>query len=300
MDRYHLCVAWNWEYDAGFVAMLRTACQDRSLSLLEITPDNVATCCAALHSGQLAFSALLDRASDADPQFLPVVRLAQQHGALNVNPRDYARRAWDKAIMHLDFVSAGLPVPYAIILPPFNKHPEIDAPDLTPLGPSFSIKPACRGGGEGVVNAAALMEEVQAARQEFPDDKYLLQAQVTPMRLEPDEAWFRVIYCFQEVYACWWDVHTHVYRPLLPTEQTQYALAGLCELTAQVAAVCGLELFSTEVALTGEDGLLIVDYVNDPLDLRLQSQAVDGVPDIIVGAIARRLVTWSRWTSART
>ncbi len=289
MDSYHLCVAWNWEYDADFVALLQTACQDRGLSLLQITPDNVATCSAALRSGQLAFSALLDRAADADAQFLPVAEWARQHGALNVNPREKARRAWDKAAMHLNLVSAGLPVPYAIILPSFNEHPEIGAPDLGRLGPTFSIKPACRGGGEGVVNAAASMEEVRAARQEFPDDRYLLQAQVTPMSLEPDEAWFRIIYCFQEVHPCWWDVRTHVYRPVLRTERTQHALDGLCELTARVAAVCGLGLFSTEMALTDEGDFVIVDYVNDPLDLRLQSQAVDGVPDVIVEAIARRL-----------
>ncbi len=289
MDRYHLCVAWNWEYDADFVALLQAACQDCSLSLLRITPDNVATCCAALQTGQLAFGALLDRASDADAQFLPVVQWAEHNGALNVNPRDKARRAWDKATMHLDLISVGLPVPHAIILPSFDEQPDIGAPDLSPLGPSFSIKPACRGGGEGVVNAAASMEEVHAARQEFPGDRYLLQAHVTPMRLDTDEAWFRIIYCFREAHPCWWDVQTHAYRPLLPSEQTQHTLAGLCDLTAQVAAVCGLELFSTEVALTDEDGLIIVDYVNDPLDLRLQSQAVDGVPDVIVDAIAHQL-----------
>ena len=289
MDRYHLCVAWNWEHDADFVALLQRACHDRSLSLLQIIPDNVATGCAALQSAQLAFGALLDRASDADPQFLPVVHWAEQHGVLNANPRDKARRAWDKAAMHVDLISAGLPVPNAIILPSFSEQPEIGTPDLSALGPSFSIKPACQGGGQGVVNAAASMAEVQAARREFPDDRYLLQAHVRPMRLDPGEAWFRVIYCFQQVHPCWWDVRSHVYRPVFHTEQTQHALDGLCELTARVAAVCGLELFSTEVALTEEDDFVIVDYVNDPLDLRLQSQAVDGVPDVIVEAIAQRL-----------
>ena len=34
----------------------------------------------------------------------------------------------------------------------------------------------------------------------------------------------------------------------------------------------------------------MVDYVNDPVDLRLQSKAVDGVPDGYVESIAARLV----------
>jgi hypothetical protein len=33
-----------------------------------------------------------------------------------------------------------------------------------------------------------------------------------------------------------------------------------------------------------------VDYVNDPVDLRMQSKAVDGVPDGNVENIAARLV----------
>jgi hypothetical protein len=289
MDRYHLCVAWNWEYDADFVALLQKAFAHRDLALLQITPANAAACCAALRNGHIAFGALLDRASDTAPQFLPLVAWARQHDVLSANPYYSARRAWDKATMHLDFIAAGLPVPYAIILPSFDEQPEIDAPDLGPLGQSFSIKPACQGGGVGVVNAAASMEEVHAARREYPDEKYLLQAQVRPMQLDSGQAWFRVIYCFDEVYPCWWDVHTHVYRPLHRTAQTQRAFDGLRELAVQIAAVCGLQLFSTEVALADGEEFVIVDYVNDPLDLRLQSQAVDGVPDAIVGAIADRL-----------
>lgn len=34
----------------------------------------------------------------------------------------------------------------------------------------------------------------------------------------------------------------------------------------------------------------MVDYVNDPIDLRLQSVVPDGVPDHLVEAIARKLV----------
>ncbi len=34
---------------------------------------------------------------------------------------------------------------------------------------------------------------------------------------------------------------------------------------------------------------MAVDYVNDPLDLRLQSKAADGVPDAIVENIAGRM-----------
>jgi len=38
--------------------------------------------------------------------------------------------------------------------------------------------------------------------------------------------------------------------------------------------------------------LLSVDYVNDPIDLRLQSQTAEGVPDEIVAAVADCIAEW--------
>ena len=36
---------------------------------------------------------------------------------------------------------------------------------------------------------------------------------------------------------------------------------------------------------------VVVDYVNDEIDTRVQSQAMDGVPDEIVNNIAKQLVS---------
>jgi len=42
--------------------------------------------------------------------------------------------------------------------------------------------------------------------------------------------------------------------------------------------------------MTPDGCFVIVDYVNDPIDLRPQSTSSDGVPDDIVKDIAERLV----------
>jgi len=47
------------------------------------------------------------------------------------------------------------------------------------------------------------------------------------------------------------------------------------------------------MTLTPGGRFVIVDYVNDPIDLRLQSKAPDGVPNEIVRDIAARLVDFS-------
>jgi hypothetical protein len=64
----------------------------------------------------------------------------------------------------------------------------------------------------------------------------------------------------------------------------------LREVPVRIAQICGLHLFSTEIAMTEEGNFLAVDYVNDPVDLRLQSKAADGVPDSYVESLAARLV----------
>ncbi|MGB9880013.1 MAG: hypothetical protein ACPLRM_04550, partial [Anaerolineae bacterium] len=133
--------------------------------------------------------------------------------------------------------------------------------------------------------------EVLTARQTYPQEGYLLQARVVPAQLGARPAWFRIIYCIEQIYPCWWDVQSHQYTPLSAVEETQYALTPLRHITAQIASLCGLELFSTEIALSINGSFLAVDYVNDPIDLRLQSKTSDGVPDDIVRGIAQRLAS---------
>jgi hypothetical protein len=290
MTSYDLCLAWNWEYDADFIALLDMACRSHGLSLLLITPDNLGDRLQSLVNHQITFRAFLDRASDADARFVPIVQWAHNHAVYSINPHEQASRTWDKTAMHLTLSNAGLHTPYTIILPSYEEQPVLPPIDLRPLGDSFTIKPAHGGGGVGVVVEATSLCQVLVARQEYPTDRYLLQAHVVPIQLGSRPAWFRVIYCAGQVYPCWWDTRTHVYAPVTFTEESRYCLSPLRDITASIAHLCGLDLFSTEISLTPDGLFVIVDYVNDQIDLRLQSKAFDGVPDDIVRDIAERLV----------
>lgn len=286
---HDLCLAWNWEYDAGFAALLEEACRQQSVVLLQATPGNLADISAGLGDGTLGFRALLDRASDTDPQFMPLVDWAREHRVLRINPFEQARRAWNKATMHLEFLTAGVNVPYTIILPPYAEQAAIAPPNLGVLGANFSIKPACGGGGEGVINCASSWPEVLSAREQYPSEPYLLQANIVPVLLHERPAWFRIIFCAGRAYPCWWNVSTHIYQPVTVEDEIAHGLSPLHRIAARIAAVCGLHLFSTEIALTPSGEFIAIDYVNDPLDLRLQSRALDGVPDDIVRNIAGQL-----------
>jgi hypothetical protein len=49
-----------------------------------------------------------------------------------------------------------------------------------------------------------------------------------------------------------------------------------------IQEVCSLDFFSSEIALTEEARFVVVDYVNEVCDMRLQSKHRDGVPDDVV------------------
>jgi hypothetical protein len=290
MSRYDLCLAWNWEYDADFVHLIEVACATRGVSFLQVAPETLDQVLAGLENGEISFCTLLDRASESDPNFQPLVDWATRNKSFCINPQKGTLWAGDKATMHLEFISRGLYTPHTIILPPYSIQSNIEPSDLEPLGGSFAIKPACEGGGDGVILEATSWQQVLDARQQYPHEKYLLQAHVSTRCLDGRPAWFRVLYCHGAVYPCWWDQHTHVYARVTAEEKARFGLQSLREVSARIAQVCGLHLFSTEIALTEEGKFLVVDYVNDPVDLRLQSKAIDGVPDGYVESIAGRLV----------
>jgi len=301
MDFYDLCLASNWEYDDGFIEILDGTCHARGRRLLTVTPSTLAGALSRLSSGEAGFSALLDRASEADPAFLPLVDIARSLGARRLNPRELADRAYDKAAIHHLFLEDGIPTPRTIILPAYHHQPELPLLELQPLGGNFTAKPALGGGGDGVIMEISTLEQIQSARQHFPEQQYLLQEHVTPLIVDGLPAWLRVIYCLGDIFINYWDTNTHVYTPInqgghvgppqqITPPQLAPQLTGLCEITHRIARLCRLHLFSTEIAWTEGDRLLVVDYVNDPIDLRLQSRAADGVPDFIVERIATRIV----------
>jgi hypothetical protein len=290
MNIFDLCVAWNWIYDTDFIGLLDQSCQSRSLSLLQITPGNLPQMLNGLVGREFSCRVFFDRASDEDPQFLPLVQWVQEDSIYAINAYEKASRTWDKARMHSLLIAHGLNVPTTIILPPYIDKPEIPARDLCSLGEKFTIKPAHGSGGVGVFTRASTWEQVLEVRMEHATDHYLLQAHVAPVQLDTRPAWFRVIYCCGDVYPCWWNPASHIYAPISEAETSTFQLDPLNGIAREIARICKLDLFSTEIAYNAEGLFIVIDYVNDQIDLRLQSSTVEGVPDEIVKSVADRLV----------
>lgn len=287
--RYDLCLPWYWEYDDMFVGMVEHACIEQGISLWQVTPANLLESVTALYNGETTFKTLLNR-GQGELTFEPIQRWARDAkcGVRRINPAELSAWSEDKATMHLEFISAGLNTPQTIVLSSFLDAPVLPPFALDSLGQSFVIKPSNGGGGEGVIVGATGIEQVLRARMEFPAQKYLIQSYITPQMVNGKPAWFRVFYAGGETFPCWWATDTHIYQRVTAEEEARFGLNRLGEITRCIASICKLDWFSTEIALA--DDFVVVDYVNDEIDTRVQSRAMDGVPDEIMRGIASRLV----------
>jgi len=288
-----LGIAWEWEYDAGFIDKIKLAAEKQELTLGVLDPANIAEHTAKYLRAKLAFRYFLDRGSDARREFEPLARLVATDGTRVINHYRHLKRSLDKATMHLEFITAGLNVPYTIILSPYQNQPEIKITDLARLGRSFIIKPAVGAGGTGVVVGAETLAEVLIARQSQGDQKFLLQEKIEPVLLDGARAWFRVYYVLGRTFLSWWDDITHIYRRVELKQEEEFYLSPLRAIVAKIARISQLDFFSAEIALTTDGRFVVVDYVNDICDMRLQSLFPDGVPDGLVEEIVFAIVSFA-------
>jgi glutathione synthase/RimK-type ligase-like ATP-grasp enzyme len=288
MNHYDLCLAWYWEYDLDFVRMVESACVSRGITLLQVTPDTLLQTIRSMQSQEFLTSVFFDRAND-DLRFGPIRKWAANNGAYYINPPEVAFKAEQKDNFHFILMENGICVPKTIVLPSFLENHLIDAIDLTTLGVPFVAKPAYAGGGTGVSINLSNWEQVLEARIQVPNQRYLLQSHVRTQMFNGRQTWFRVYYCGGKIYPCWWETDSHAASPVTAYEEARFGLSKLRDITHQLAKLSSLDIFSTEIALTPEGDFVAVDYINDSIDLRAQSKAMDGVPDIVLWYIAYAL-----------
>ena len=289
MTSIDLAIAWNWEFDSDFVRSIEAECTRRSLTTWRIEDHNLADTLRRLSEGRMAFRAFFDRASDADERYLALQPFVDRDGILAFNPRRLVLHAADKATMHLELITHGLNVPNSIILPPARTSTEhgVEPEDIERIGVPFVIKPAnTTGGGTGVILGAETLGRIAAARLDHPGDKYLVQETIHPTLLGGRRAWFRAYHAFGTTILCWWDDITHEYSEVSSHDEAAFGLAGLRHVMGIIRRACGLDFFSSEIAITPERKFIVVDYVNEVCDMRRRSLFGNGAPDAVVDAIA--------------
>jgi hypothetical protein len=289
---FDVCLATDWEYDKDFLSLLNESLGSRNLGSFLVWPHNLENVLQGLRAGALGFRFVVDRGSATSPEFLELYRILSRTGSGFLDDPDTIRWASDKATMHLEFISAGIHVPYTLILAPFAtaEHIPLSQGELSRIGSPFFVKPAnTTGGGIGVFAHATCLEDVLSVRQQHKADKYLVQERIYPLEKEGRRFWFRAFHVCGSIYATWWHDLSHIYEPLLPEQVERYGLEPLFSIVLAIARVCRLHFFSTEIVLDRTGQWVAVDYVNDSCDLRLKSRHADGVPDPVVRQIAERI-----------
>lgn len=292
MEKFDLGIAYCWEYDEDFVDAIEQILQSEGITTFRVKDYNLKEVKEAVINRKLFFNNYLDRASDVDENFENFGKILSKRSTFIFNPYKTVAHAIDKASMHLEFITAGLLVPYSIIIPPFNQSEEIyiSIDNLAKLGRPFIIKPCnTTGGGIGVVTGAETLKEVLNERLTNINDKYLIQEKIYPKKINGNRAWFRVFWAFGEAIPVWWNDETHLYKTLSDFEMETFNLKKLISIGKIIAKVTKLDFFSTEIVLTDSDKFIVIDYVNDQCDMRFKSKHFDGVPDEIIFKIIHNL-----------
>jgi hypothetical protein len=297
MDSPSVFLLSDWEPDLSFLERLERELRARGRATYLVWPHNLEETLAAVRSGALRAAYFVDRATNTSPEFRPLTALMEERGVPSLDAPWRISWAADKATMHYEFQRAGIDVPPTVILEPYERQaalPGIDG-ELAALGTPFVIKPAfTTGGGIGVFDRAQGREDVQLVRQQYPGDRYLLQARVLPWESGGRRYWFRTYYFCGRVLFSWWDDRSHLYGAMSGGDAAEESglLEPLDSITRAIAGVCGLRFFSSEIARTADGRFLVVDYVNETPDLRPWSVYPDGVPDRLVEEIACGVVRW--------
>jgi hypothetical protein len=297
---FDLAIAWCWKYDADFIFQIDKECGKRGLFSYLIHPHNLFETMHKLNSGEMGYKVFFDRASDQEEEFEELVDLMKTCRVRMVNDVDRALWSSDKATMHLEFLTGGINVPYTIILPPYEENPDLDSIPLEKVGRPFVLKPACGGCGDGVVLDAQSIHDIQIARREYKEDKYLVQEKIIPVRIGKRRAWFRIFYVCGKVLPCWWDDQTKIAEVLDPSQVDEKIYFEIERIIRKIATISKLDIFSTEIAFTSSEKLLVIDHVNDQVDLRKKSSHFDGIPDEVVDRIVISLVNWVQRYVSRT
>ncbi|MBI5663220.1 MULTISPECIES: hypothetical protein [Ignavibacterium] len=292
MHSFDFAIAFTWEYDFDFVDAIEEKLQSARLTTYRVSDYNVKEVTEAVKAKKLSFRTFLDRASDVDDDYLELTKLLNKRKVKIFNPYDKVHRSIDKASMHLEFITAGLNVPYSIIIPPhkYKTDLKISVEDLAVLGRPFIIKPCnTTGGGIGVVTGAETLKEVLDERSTFDGDKYILQQKIYPKIIDGKRAWFRCFWAFGKPICCWWDDQTHIYETITEADFENFHLKKLNDITRKIAKLTELDFFSTEIAITEENKFVVIDYVNDQCDMRFKSKHQDGIPDAVIYEIIEQL-----------
>lgn len=292
---YDLVMTHKLDTDDYFIHCIQRLCAEARLNFFLVEPAWVEPFFDGLKQGRIWTRWLLNMHSEhhqPDDIFHRLINLAAERNTQVIDPPERARAAFDKARLHPRLVNAGLPVPWTLAVS--RERPEgwqLSAEERAALGVPFVIKPGMGYGCKGLVLDATSEKDLARSIAAWPDANYLLQRRIVPRDRGGTPVYFRVYFVFGSVWLSWWNCYNDQYRLVTSAEREELGLGRLEEIIRSIASLTGMTFFSSEIAQTESGEFIIIDYVNDQCHLLSQSAHPQlGVPDELVGAIAKRIV----------
>jgi hypothetical protein len=292
---YDLAMTHQLDADDLFIHCVQRQCAEARLNFFLVEPLWVEPFYRALSEGGLWTKVLLNLHSEhhrPDEIYHRLVRLAAERNVRVIDPPDRAVAAFDKARLHPKLAAAGIRTPFTVIVPDTARAGfRLGETERAALGVPFVIKPALGYGRRGVILDATTEADIERSASLWPDGHYLFQRRIEARLILGEPAYFRAFFVFGSVWCCWWNCHTHRYRMMTWEERNQHELGAVETLVRQIAALTGMDFFSSEIAQTETAEFVVIDYVNDQCHMLSQSASPgNGVPDELIRNIARRLV----------
>ncbi len=296
---YDLVMTHKLDADDFFIHCVQRHCAEARLNFFLIEPLWVEPFFLHLSRDEVWPRVLLNMHSEhhqPEDIYHRLVRLAAEKKVQVIDPPDRALAAFDKSRVHSRLLAGGLRVPFTVVVPAAGVAGfQLSEADRAALGTPFVIKPAMGYGRRGVVLDATKESDLARSAAAWPDGNYLLQQRIVPRQVQGEPAYFRVYFVFGSIWCAWWNCYTDRYRLVTPQEANEFSLKPLEEIVRQIAALTGMNFFSSEIAQTEAGDFVVIDYVNDQCHMLSQSSNPQmGVPDDLVAAIARRLVAAAR------
>ena len=292
---YDLVMTHKLDADDYFIHCVQRHCAEARLNFFLVEPLWVEGFYEQLKLGKVWPRALLNMHSEhhqPEEIYHKLVKLAADRGSFVIDPPDRAQAAFDKARVHPRLVEAGIPVPFTVIAPALgNAEWKLSDTDRAALGTPFVIKPAMGYGRKGLVLDATSEADLARSAAAWPDKNYLFQRRIVPRQLNGAPVYFRAYFVFGAVWLSWWNCFNDRYRLVTPQERETLGLAPLEDIVRRIAALTGMNFFSSEIAQSQSGEFVVIDYVNDQCHMLCQSTNPHiGVPDGLVAAIAMSLV----------
>jgi hypothetical protein len=285
--RDHVWLFWEWNEDAYLAKDFLMRSKQLGLRVCAFGIEDLPALESLKKTPPLV---LWDRAGDVYDSARNLSDWAEALGSRVINPPRGMLLARDKGVLHKLLEQRCLPVPHTTFLKDNSSLQEISPS----VGKYLVLKPVRSGGGEGVQIREWCEKCIIEAMRSRPGETWLLQEYIEAAELHGRRAWFRVFFLMGDVRICWWDNRTHIYEFIPCDEVDRMGLSELRDLGLRIGSTFPLHFFSTEIAYRPDGRPVIVDYVNDPCDLRSKARIPNGVPPELLDWIFEKIFAVAR------